>query len=124
MGTAATNKYLQDPIPSRPQTASVSGTNFQAENSHGTSQTAPTQAAGNFDRRITAVQKEISAIKSGILSARKHALTKSSRSQNGAGSSNLLLVALDPPSLLESNNSQPRLGGARLAGRGAQPTSR
>jgi hypothetical protein len=108
MGTAATNKYLQDPIPSRPQTAPGSGSNSQAENSHGTSQTAPTPAAGNFDGRIIAVQKEISAIKSGILSAQKHALTKSDRSQNGAGSSYLSLVASDPSLLLESNNSHTR----------------
>jgi hypothetical protein len=106
MGTAATNKYIQDPIPSRPQTASSSGTTFQAENSHGTSHTAPTSAAGNFHGRIIAVQKEISAIKSGILSAQKHAMSKSGRHQNGAGSSCLPPVASDSTPSLEGNNSQ------------------
>jgi 14-3-3 protein epsilon len=108
MGTAATNKYLQDPIPSRPQTVSSPGTNSQAECSHGSTQTAPVPAAGNFDGRIIVVQKEISAIKNGILSAQKQALTKSGKSQNGAGSSSLPLVSLSSPPGFESNNEQPR----------------
>jgi 14-3-3 protein epsilon len=108
MGTAATNKYLQDPIPSHPQPVPGSDSSSQADISHETTQNSHPPAAGNFDGRIIAVQKEISAIKNGLLSAQKHALTKSGRFQTGAASSQVPIASSTSPSLLENNTAQPR----------------
>jgi hypothetical protein len=95
MGTAATNKYLQDPIPSRPQATSGSETCFQADFPRDTSHSSPAPATGNFDGRIIAVQKEIFAIKNGLMNAQKQALSKSGKSQFGAASSNIPLIISD-----------------------------
>jgi hypothetical protein len=108
VGTAATNKYLQDPIPSRPQGASGSNTRSHADFSNDIPHATSSPAAGNLDGRIIAVQKEISAIKSGILSAQKQALTKAGRIQTGAASSHTPSVSSVLPSLLENNTEQPR----------------
>jgi hypothetical protein len=67
MGTAATNKYLQDPIPSHPHSAAGfttgSGSGSQTGFSHATSYTSTPSTAGNLDGRLIAVQTEISATK-------------------------------------------------------------
>jgi hypothetical protein len=97
MGTAATNKYLQDPIPSRPHAASGTSTGSQSAFSQGSDPTPAQPAASNFDGRIVAVQKEISAIKSGILIAHKQALVKSGRNFNDAGPSQARTVVLGLP---------------------------
>jgi hypothetical protein len=83
-------------------------TRFQAESPRDTSHNSPPPVAGNFDGRIIAVQKEISAIKSGLLNAQKHALSKSDKSQIGAASSHIPLMISDSPPLLESNCTQHR----------------
>jgi hypothetical protein len=83
-------------------------TRFQAESPRDTSHNSPPPVAGNFDGRIIAVQKEISAIKSGLLNAQKHALSKSGKSQIGAASSHIPLMISDSPPLLESNRTQHR----------------
>jgi hypothetical protein len=112
MGTAATNKYLQDPIPSHPHSASGSatgsGSGSQTGFSHATSYTSTPSTAGNLDGRLIAVQKEISAIKSGILSAQKQALVKSGRNINGAGPSNIPIIPAASSPLLVGNKIQPR----------------
>jgi hypothetical protein len=45
------------------------------------------QQAGNFNGRILAVQKEISAIKSGLLNAHKTAMVRSGKAVTSAASS-------------------------------------
>jgi hypothetical protein len=109
MGTTATNKYLQDPIPSRPHTASGNSTGSQSTFSQEYVQTPAPPAASNFDGRIVAVQKEISAIKSGILIAHKQALVKSGRNFNDAGPSQSRPVVLGllatPHNQLQGENS-------------------
>jgi hypothetical protein len=79
MGTTETNKYLQDPIPSRSQFATGSGSGTQGASSLDTTNPHSTPATSNLDGRLIAVQKEISAIKSGILNAQRQALAKSGR---------------------------------------------
>jgi hypothetical protein len=106
MGTAATNKYLQDPIPSRSQFVTGSGSGTQGVSSHDTTNSHPTPAASNLDGRLVAVQREISAIKSGILTAQKQALAKSGRNLFGVGPSHIPLVSTDSSSLAVSNMSQ------------------
>jgi hypothetical protein len=108
MGTAATNKYLQDPIPSRQQATTGSETRFSAEFPRDTSHNSPPPVVGNFDGRIIAVQKEISAIKSGLMSAQKSALSKSGKSQIGTTSSHTPLMISDHPPLPDSNRLQHR----------------
>jgi hypothetical protein len=106
MGTASTNKYLQDPIPSRSQFATGSGSGTQGAFPHDTSNSHPTPAASNLDSRLIAVQREISAIKSGILSAQKQALAKSGRNLNGAGPSHMPHMSTESSSLAVSNMTQ------------------
>jgi hypothetical protein len=112
MGTAATNKYLQDPIPSHPHSASGSatgsGSGSQTGFSHAAPYTSSPSTAGNLDGRLIAVQKEISAIKSGILSAQKQALVKSGRNINVAGPSNTSITPTASPPLLVGNKIQTR----------------
>jgi 14-3-3 protein epsilon len=87
MGTSATNKYLKDPIPSRPQPATVFGSNVHAAATQSATPTATPPATGNFDGRIIAVQKEISAIKSGLLNAQKSTMARSGKGMLGASTS-------------------------------------
>jgi hypothetical protein len=109
MGTAATKKYLKDSIPSLPQTASENGTGsrFVAAAHNATFHTT-TPAAANFDDRIVAVQKEISAIKSGILNSQKQALVKSGKNPNGASSSHNSMVLSTTLSPVDCTNPQRR----------------
>jgi hypothetical protein len=65
-------------------------------------------ATGNFDGRIIAVQKEISAIKNGLLTAQKQALAKSGKSLIGAASSHMPPVTPNSLPMIESNNAQHR----------------
>jgi 14-3-3 protein epsilon len=98
MGTSATNKYIQDPIPSRPQNMSSFDTGSPSAavpnaNSH---VAAPNSVT--LDGRIVAVQKELSAIKSGILIAQKQALVKAGKLTYEASSShNVVLPFATPP---------------------------
>jgi hypothetical protein len=109
MGTAATNKYLKDPIPSRPQNASDIGTGSQfAAASNNANFPTTTPAASNFDGRIIAVQKEISAIKSGILIAQKQAIVKSGKQPIGASSAHNSMVLSATPSPADCTNPQHR----------------
>jgi hypothetical protein len=112
MGTAATNKYLQDPIPSHPHSAAGfttgSGSGSPTGFSHAAPYTSSPSTAGNLDGRLIAVQKEISAIKSGILSAQKQALVKSGRNINVAGPSNTSITASASSPLLVGNKVQNR----------------
>jgi 14-3-3 protein epsilon len=98
VGTAATNKYLKDPIPSRPQVAfDINTGSHSAAAAHNATFPTTTPAAGNLDGRIIAVQKEISAIKSGILQAQKQAIVKSGKNPNGASSShNSMALSVTP----------------------------
>jgi hypothetical protein len=86
IGTSATNKYLKDPIPSRPQPANASVPNFPSAATNSDAPINSSPAAGNFDGRILAVQKEISAIKSGLLHAHKTAMVRSGKVVIGAAS--------------------------------------
>jgi hypothetical protein len=108
MGTAATNKYLKDPIPFSPQASPQMGTGpqFTAAAAHNATHTTSTPAVGNFDGRVIAVQREISAIKSGILSAQKQAMVKSGKNLNGASTSHNIMVMSATPSSVHGFNSQ------------------
>jgi hypothetical protein len=108
MGTAATNRYLQDPIPSRPHTASDFGTGTQSAQTYSAIAPHSSPTASNFDGRISAVQREISAIKSSILSAQKHAIVKSGRSLIGTSSSHISSLPPTAPALLGCSNTQHR----------------
>jgi hypothetical protein len=94
MGTAATNKYLKDLIPSNPQTSHNMDTGSQhtAAATPNAAHTPSAAPAGNFDGRIIVVQREISAIKSGLLSAQKQAMVKSGKNLNGASASHNSVV--------------------------------
>jgi hypothetical protein len=100
MGTAATNKYLKDLIPSSPQASSQTGAGpqFAAAAAHNVTPTTATPAVGNLDGRITAVQREISGIKRGILSAQKQAMVKSGKNPNVAPASHNVIVLSATPS--------------------------
>jgi hypothetical protein len=87
MGTSATNKYLKDPIPSHPQPATDFGSKVHAAATQSATPTATPPATGNFDGRIIAVQKEISAIKSGLLNAQKSTMARSGKGMLGASTS-------------------------------------
>jgi hypothetical protein len=105
MGTAATNKYIKDPIPSRSYSAAEVSAGTQA----GATGSTPSQPApSNFDGRITAVQREISAIKSGILCAQKQATAKTGKNLIGASSSQAARELPVTPSLIGCTNSQHR----------------
>jgi 14-3-3 protein epsilon len=108
IGTAATNKYLKDPIPSSPQVSSQMGAShqFAAAAAHNTTHTPAAPVVGNLDGRIIAVQREISAIKSGILSAQKQAMVKSGKNLNIASASNNLMVLSATPSSVVDFNFQ------------------
>jgi hypothetical protein len=108
MGTSATNKYIQDPIPSRPHAVSVNGTGTQAAAATGFKPNASTPNSGNFDGRIVAVQKEISAIKSGILSAQKQALVKAGKNSHEASSSHIVVMPSAAPSPVDSTIARHR----------------
>jgi hypothetical protein len=86
--------FQQDPIPSNPQASHNMDTGFQhtAAAAPNATYTPPTAPAGNFDGRIIAVQREISAIKSGLLSAQKQAMVKSGKNLNGASASHNSVV--------------------------------
>jgi hypothetical protein len=99
MGTSATNKYIKDPIPSRPHAVSANGTGTQAAAATSFNPNVSTPNSGNLDGRIVAVQREISAIKSGILSAQKQALVKAGKISHEASSSHIVVMpsATPPP---------------------------
>jgi 14-3-3 protein epsilon len=96
MGTSATNKYLKDPIPSRSQPVAEFGSNVHAAANYSSTPTATPPAAVNFDGRILAVQKEISAIKSGLPIAQKSAMVRSGKSMLGASTSNGSIESTPP----------------------------
>jgi hypothetical protein len=99
MGTSATNKYIKDPIPSRPQNVSSSSTGIPSAAAPSATPHASTSISVNLDGRIVAVQKEISAIKSGILIPQKQAMVKASKLTHEASSSHnaVLPFATLPP---------------------------
>jgi 14-3-3 protein epsilon len=97
IGTSATNKYLKDPIPSRPQNMSAAGTGSSFATAPSFPPPESTPNSVNLDGRIVAVQREISAIKSGILDAQKQAMVKAGKSTYAASSSqNLMLPTATP----------------------------
>jgi hypothetical protein len=87
IGTSATNKYLKDPIPSRPHAAPSNSTGTQAAPVANSPPNNSVPTSGTLDGRLVAVQKEISAIKSGILNAQKHAMVKAGKFSHVASSS-------------------------------------
>jgi hypothetical protein len=98
MGTSATNKYIKDPIPSRPQNVSSFGTGTPSAAAPSATPHASAPISVNLDGRIVAVQKEISAIKSGILIAQKQAMVKAGKLTHEASSShNAVLPFATPP---------------------------
>jgi hypothetical protein len=105
-GTSATNKYIKDPIPSRPHAMSANSTGTQAAPVPNFHQGDSTPISGNLDGRIVAVQKEISAIKSGILIAQKHAMVKAGKLSNEASSSLAAMLPSATPQQAVSTTDQ------------------
>jgi hypothetical protein len=102
-GTSATNKYIKDPIPSRPHTVSANTTGTQAASASNFQSNDATPISGNLDGRLVAVQKEISAIKSGILIAQKQALVKAGKLLIEPSSSHVVpLPAATQPSVVRN----------------------
>jgi 14-3-3 protein epsilon len=97
IGTSATNKYLKDPIPSRPQNASASGTGSPSAAAPNFTPHDSTPTSVNLDGRIVAVQREISAIKSGILNAQKQAMVKAGKLTHAASSSHNSVLPFATP---------------------------
>jgi 14-3-3 protein epsilon len=108
IGTSATNKYLKDPIPSRPHTVPTNGTGTQAAAATNFTPNVSIPNSGNFDGRIVAVQKEISAIKSGILSAQKQALVKAGKISHEASSSHIVVMPSATPPLVDNTTVRHR----------------
>jgi hypothetical protein len=107
-GTSATNKYIKDPIPSRPHAVSADATGTNAAPASNLQPNDSTPISGTLDGRIVAVQKEISAIKSGLLIAQKHALVKAGRIQHAASSSQSALLPLATPAPIVCTSEQRR----------------
>jgi 14-3-3 protein epsilon len=107
-GTSATNKYIQDPIPSRPYAMSVNATGTGAAPAPNSQPNDSAPISGNLDGRIVAVQKEISAIKSGILIAQKQALVKAGKVSHEASSSHVAMLPAATPTPLAYTSDQQR----------------
>jgi 14-3-3 protein epsilon len=105
-GTSATNKYIKDPIPSRPHAASANNAGTKAAPVSTFHQAKSAPFSGNLDGRIVAVQKEISAIKSGILIAQKHAMVKAGKLSNEASSSLAAMLPSATPQQAVSTTDQ------------------
>jgi hypothetical protein len=109
VGTSATNKYLKDPIPSRPQNMSASGTGIPSAAAPTVTPHDSTPISVNLDGRIVAVQKEISAIKSGLLIAQKQAMVKAGKLTHEASPSHTaaLTFATSSPAVCDTARNRP-----------------
>jgi hypothetical protein len=112
VGTAATNRYLNDPIPTRQRPFPVN-VNPEASQQHASGSATVTPQMNNYVGRISAVQQEIHAIKSGLATAQMQFLAKTGK--NNATSSTLQLPSSSTHLLLENAQHRPLVLGLEAA---------